>query len=375
MTADILNRKLEVLGITDDYRSFIWTERYNQYSDFEIELTATAENRELYAKKNLLSLSGSDKVMIIDTVEYNSAFADGKTMIVSGKSLEYILNDRLIWEETVLSGNVQNGIKQLLDENIISPTNNARKFPNLSFRMSSDPKVTSAVFGEESQYWGETLYDVVEEICKMHKLGFRITATDGPNYIFELFAGRDRTHDQTEYPAVVFSPEFGNLISSKYYSSDESVKTSALVLGERRTISETVEINGIELTKSEEVQYSVTIEGSTSGWDRKEVLIDQTSLSMFVKDIQVPPEKYKNRLRQKGEEALEETKMETTFEAEVDWNGQFKYGKDYKIGDILEVENEIEIGMKVRITEMVHCRDASGEYLNPAFTPLDEEND
>lgn len=378
MTADVLNRDMEVVGVVDGYQSFIWTERYNQYSDFEIETSATPEHLETYKKGNWISLQGSNKIMIIDTWSHDSSYANGQTILVSGKSLEYLLHKRIIWEETVLEGNVQNGVQTLLNQNIITPSNERRKIANFVFRESEDPKVTELEFEEEAQYWGENLYDVVAEICKIHRIGFRVwieETDDGWNYIFQLFAGADRTHDQTENFAITFSSEFGNLISSKYYTTNANVKTSALVLGERRTISETKEINGIEVSKSEDVQYSVYIEGDQTGFDREEMLVDQSSLGMFIKDIQVPPEKYKNRLRQKGEEAITETKEETTLEAEVDWNGQFKYGIDYFIGDVLEIENDLEMSLKVRITEMVHCHDISGEYLNPAFTPLDEETD
>lgn len=374
MDVNVLNRSFEVTGVVDAYTSLIWTERYNDASDFEIYCAATPDLMNLYKKKDYLIMKDSDKVMIIDTVNYKSSFEESGMITVSGKSLEYILHKRLIGVETVLEGNVQNGILKLLNENAINPEVEARKIPDLQFIASTDTRITSLEFEEEVQYWGENLYDTICEICKQFDIGFRVYMLPNDTFAFELYAGVDHTFSQTENSAVVFSPEFGNLVSSEYYTTSADVKTAALVLGEARDIEETFEHNGVSTTKVVPTQYHVWIEGEATGLDREELFVDQTSLSMFVKDIQVPPDKYKNRLKQKGETDLDATKEDTVIEAEVDFYGQFQYGKDYKLGDILEVENELQMSMKVRITEFVRCHDTSGEHFNPAFTPIEDKN-
>lgn len=373
MKVDVLNRDLEVVGICDRCESLIWTERYREASDFEIYCPATAELFDLYKKKNYLMADTSSKLMVIDTVNYNNTFEEGGNITVSGKSLEYLLHKRIIAQETVLEGNVQNGVKKLLDENMISPENEARKIPNFKFEVSTDSRITALEFEEEVQYWGENLYDTVCEICKMFDLGFEVYLDGDDMFVFRLYFGVDRTYDQTDNQVVIFSPKYGNLISSQYYTTSSEVKTSALVLGEARDIEQTFEDNDVEVTRVVPTQYHVWIEGEATGLDREELYVDQTSLSMFVKDIQVPPDKYKNRLKQKGETALDDTKEQTTIEAEVDYFGQFKFGEDYYLGDVLEVENDLEMTMKVRITEIVRCTDLTGEHENPAFVPITEE--
>lgn len=371
MRGDILNRQFEVIGLADDFKSFIWTERCRSYSDFEIQTRATPERMEMYKPKNYISLEGSDKLMIIDSVYYDSSVTDGDNLIVSGKSLEYLIHKRIIWEDTVLEGNFQNGIKKLLDENAISPSKSVRKLSRLRFKASTDSRVTSVSFKEETQYWGDNLYDTIEELCEQYHLCFRVNWTPDDMFEFELYAGTNRTYDQSENFAVVFSPEFGNLISSKYLDTTVDKKTAALVVGEKRT--ETLEINDIETSK--DVQHKVEIDGSATDMDREEMYVDQTSLSMYIKDIKVPEEKYIARLKSKGETALSQTDKEVTLEAEVVYDGQFKFGRDYFIGDILEIENGLNQMIQARITEVVHCHDQSGEYINPAFTPMSEEID
>lgn len=370
MEAVVLNERFEVVGIVDEFKSFIWTERYKECSDFEIDTKADEMKLEMYKEDYYILMEESPKMMIISTVDYNSSFVEGANILVSGKSLEYILHDRHIWETTVLEGNVQNGIKKLIDDAIISPTNEKRKITNFKFKASSDKAITDLTFEDERQYWGENLYDVVAEICSEFHIGFRVLFDeDNLGFIFELFAGRDLTFDQKGNEAVMFSPEFGNLISSKYHSTKSQIKNAALIIGEKRT--ETFEHNGV--STSRDVQLSTVIEGDESGLKRKEIFVDSTDLSMYVKDIKVPEDKYINRLKQKGETAIDETKTETTIEAEVDWEGQFQYGRDFTIGDIVEIENELQMNLKVRIQEVIRCHDTSGYYVTPSFTSLEEE--
>lgn len=370
MQADVLNSSMDVIGVVDDFKSFIWTERCRSYSEFEIETTATKEHIDLFQPKCYISLPESDKLMIIDTIEYSSNADQENLMLISGKSLEYILHKRIIWADTILSGSVQDSIKKLLNENAISPSNSKRVLPRLRFKASTDSRITSLTFEEETQYWTDNLYDTIAELCVQYKICFKVSLTSDDYFEFELFHGEDRTYDQNENFAVVFSPEYGNLMSSKFVKSIADIKNAALVVGEKRT--ETLEINDVSTSK--DIQYTSEIEGSETGLDREELYVDQTSLSMFVNDIAVPKERYVARLKSKGETALSETTKESAMEAELDFNGQFQYGRDYWIGDILEVENAVGVRLKVQITEFMRCQDTTGDHLSPEFEPFEEEN-
>ncbi len=57
-------------------------------------------------------------------------------------------------------------------------------------------------------------------------------------FVFELYAGFDRSYDQTENPYVIFSPKFENIINSNYIESKASLKTVTLVGGEGEVLVE-----------------------------------------------------------------------------------------------------------------------------------------
>lgn len=172
----------------------------------------------------------SEHVMIVEKIQITSDTEDGNHVTVTGRSLESILDRRIVWGQKLLSGNLQNGIKTLLNENVISPSDSNRKIPNFIFKESTDPAITKLKL--EAQYTGDNLYDVIQKICEEQGIGFKITLNDEKQFVFELYAGSDRSYDQTENPYVIFSPKFENIINSNYIESKASLKTVTLVGGE-----------------------------------------------------------------------------------------------------------------------------------------------
>ena len=167
---------------------------------------------------------------MLSDLQITSDTEDGNHVTVTGRSLESILDRRIVWGQKLLSGNLQNGIKTLLNENVISPSDSNRKIPNFIFKESIDPAITKLKL--EAQYTGDNLYDVIQKICEEQGIGFKITLNDKKQFVFELYAGFDRSYDQTENPYVIFSPKFENIINSNYIESKASLKTVTLVGGE-----------------------------------------------------------------------------------------------------------------------------------------------
>lgn len=71
---EIIVKDLDFIAIKqiDKYFSLIWTERYNQCGDFELEMPASKEIIDILKEGYYLCLSGdqsSDMTMIIETVK------------------------------------------------------------------------------------------------------------------------------------------------------------------------------------------------------------------------------------------------------------------------------------------------------------------
>ena len=201
--------------------------------------------------------------MIVEKIQITSDTEDGNHVTVTGRSLESILDRRIVWGQKLLSGNLQNGIKTLLNENVISPSDSNRKISNFIFKESTDSAITKLKL--EAQYTGDNLYDVIQKICEEQGIGFKITLNDKKQFVFELYAGFDRSYDQTENPYVIFSPKFENIINSNYIESKASLKTVTLVGGE-----------------GEGAGRRYTTVGGGSGLNRRELFTDARDISSNV---------------------------------------------------------------------------------------------
>ena len=142
-------------------------------------------------------------------------------MTISGRSLESILERRIIWGQMTFSGTLQTQVKAMLDSCIISPTITDRKIPNFIFQESTDPAITSITLAD-TQYNGENLYDAICKLCESNKVGFKIILNDSNQFVFSLYKGTDRSYDQDANPYVIFSPKFENIINSKYIKSQNT---------------------------------------------------------------------------------------------------------------------------------------------------------
>ena len=77
-----------------------------------------------------------------------------------------------------------------------------------------------------------------------------------------------------------------------------------------------------------------------------------------------------------GHEKLSEKKKEDKFEGEIDLAlSPFKYGKHFKIGDIVQIVNEYGFSGKTRVTEYVLSDNTSdGLRCYPKFESVEEED-
>ena len=229
----------------------------------------------------------SEHVMIVEKIQITSDTEDGNHVTVTGRSLESILDRRIVWGQKLLSGNLQNGIKTLLNENVISPSDSNRRIPNFIFKESTDPAITKLKL--EAQYTGDNLYDVIQKICEEQGIGFKITLNDEKQFVFELYAGSDRSYDQTENPYVIFSPKFENIINSNYIESKASLKTVTLVGGE-----------------GEGADRRYTTVGGGSGLNRRELFTDARDISSNVgSDDALTDAEYMAQLQQRGKKNLQ----------------------------------------------------------------------
>lgn len=352
----VLNTKFEAVAILDVFESFIWTDRYAKCGDFEIY---TSSDRQIIAtlKEDFyIWTEDSEHVMIIENRKIITDVEEGNKFLVSGRSLESILDRRIVWNQILLDGYFQVQIKRLLTENVINPSDSNRKISNFIFEETDDPYILSLKV--QVQYTGDNLYEAVCKLCESVSIGFKITLNDDNQFVFKLYSGTDRSYDQETNPYVVFSPSFENIIDSNYYESKAGYKNVGLVAGEgegsaRRTV--------------------VVGESASKELSRRELYVDARDISSTTSNGgSISTSAYDNLLRQRGDERLNENKIIQAFDGQVESTQMYRYGEHYFMGDITQLENEYGMESKVRVTEFIRSVDKDGIDSYPTFEVIEE---
>jgi hypothetical protein len=350
----------DFIAITDiDYfKSLIWTDRYCGYGDFEISLSPAAEAVMSLVPDRYLYLTGSDHVMIIESLGITTDVENGNEVLVRGRSLESILDRRKIWNLTVLTGSVQDAVELLLLENAISPDDSNRQISRLVFEESTDPAVTSRTVDGQCAV-GDSLYDTIVNLCLATGLGFKITLTDDNHFLFKLYSGVDRTYAQELNPYVVFSPKYENLINANYSENKTALRTIALVAGEKGVGNE---------------RRSIIVEaegGGGSDLERREMYVDAGDISKNIPEGgTLTDEQYLAKLAQRGSEQLAKNVLIQTFEGEADTTTTYVFKTDFGMGDLVEVANEYGHEARSRVVELIHSQDDSGVKIYPTFAKI-----
>jgi len=351
----ILDTDYRDVDVLEVFKSIIWTDRYWAHGDFELVLYPTIENLSYLMEDYYLWSKDSTHLMIIEDIQIKTDVEAGNELIVTGRSLESLLDRRIVWQQTILSGNFQEGIKKLIDDSIITPSDSSRIIPNFIFEYSTDPAITELTI--EHQITGRGLYEVISTLCSERNIGFKVVLSSDNKFVFSMYAGEDRSYNQFKNPYVIFSPDFDNLINSNYFSSKRGLKTIALVAGEGEGLARTT----IEVLKEN---------GGGIGLNRRELYVDARDISS--NNGQVSQNDYLELLRQRGINYLAENITIKAFEGNAANFHMYVFNKDFYMGDVVQIANEYNIESTSRVVEIVRSQNEEGVNFYPTFLTIPE---
>jgi hypothetical protein len=350
----VLNQNFEAIDIIDNYESLIWTDRYFEYGDFELYLPMQIDLLASLQKDNYMYIRDSEHLMIIEDFEITTDAEIGSRLRVIGRSLESILDRRIVWGQKTYSGTIHAIIKAMITDAIISPEIESRKIDNFIFQDSSDESVNGNSI--DVQFTGDNLYESVSLLCHMVGAGFRITLDSDNNFVFSLYSGQDRSYAQDSNPYVVFSPSFENIIDSRYVETNSSHRNVTLVAGEGEGSD----------------RKTVTV-GDTSGLLRRELFTDARDISTQTEEGTLTDEQYNAQLTARGNESLQEYSASTAFEGKAETTRMFRYGEDFFMGDIVQIANEFGMESRAYITAIIRSQDEKGLAVYPTYETLINE--
>lgn len=347
----ILDSNYNIKLIIDSFTDLLWTERYHGYGEFELTVPIRLDIIQDCRINDYVMIRESNKIMIVETIAVKLGAEQGDKLVISGRSLESILDRRVVLNYTVEKGKLQDAIKTLISDNIINPFNEKRKIEGFSFKESEDPRILELEV-EESEVTGENLYNRICDICSDKDVGFRVNAVNNGEFEFELYFGVDRSWDQDTDPTVTFSDSYENLSNSSYLQTERNYKSMVYVYSTYESEQQ-----------KRNVLYEVFRKDERTGLLRREAYVKENDIDSKEKAVE------------KGKEYLSDYKVTKMFEGETEPSRQFVYGIDYYLGDIVQLENKYGQKGKCRVTEIVRSRDSSGPNLVPTFEAVEDDDE
>lgn len=349
----IMDWEFKVQGVIDVYESLIWTERFNTPGDFELTLELTTTNFSLLEIDKIIFIKESEYLMIIEDREIITDVEMGRQLIISGRTLDSVLDRRIVWWETVISGGVQDALKDILNTAMFESGDSSRKLSQFTFRKSTEEAITEPTTG--IVLWGENVLDVVTDYCYVYDFGYKVTR-EGNKFIFELYVGKDRSYAQTENPYVVFSPDFDNFIQGSLYQTDRGYATTAVIIGEGQG--------------SDRKLAAVGTDEETNPLRRREIFVQGGDLSQTIDGEVVSEQEYLDILGQRGYDTLQSSLPTNELDGSAETERMYKYGEDFFMGDILQFKTDYGFESSVRVTEFIRSQSTLGYSEYPTFTNI-----
>jgi len=327
----IYNSNRELAGIVESFEYLRWTRRYSQCGSFELKAIATQENTALLKEGNIIWKNDDEEVGIIEHLELSQT--EQEIITASGRFATSFLARRIVWQTEKLFGDISICVEQLINNNLINPSDAARKISGITFSSSN----LNVPISTQVSY--RNLMDVITDLCEVSEVGIKTVFTPSNGILtVMLYMGLESQ--------AVFSKEYENLTEQIYTISAADYANTALVGGE-----------------GEGADRTFVAIASGSGEARHEIFID-------AKDLRKDDfgEDYINTLIFRGQSKLNEQAIRYSFDTSVNPHGNLTYKVDFDLGQTVKVISKAwGVSMTTRITEIIETYDANGESVSVVF--------
>lgn len=359
----VLDKDFNTISILQNYKSVIWTEKYDDVGDFEIHGTMNDQLLDTARNGKYVFNSNSDELMIIEKIEEQYELDSENTITLSGRSLSSVLARRVMFWNVLRENNGSTPITTSVGNelnSIITMSFSSTYGYNRAWSMFAGADVSSTwgyhFYLEPGETidikFGDNVLDVVTNLCKRYKLGFKTKYDYSEKKVtFVITYASDRTYSGKEN--VVLSSVYDNINAANDIIDFSNEKNAVVVYGEK-----------IDPSTQAPYYESLSTNYYGSGIDRKEF-----SYAADV-DVTLSTSAYEWRLRGFGRSELEKTehKPRRTFDGDILQTPSSLYGVHYNLGDVVYVETPINGKRRMRLNSVTFSDDIdSGRRLIPDF--------
>lgn len=371
--------------IIDEFESCIWTERYVEAGDFKLVLPVTAEYAEYLGPGDFLRSSVSSEVMLIDTQQVEAGM-----MTLSGKTLEVLLDNQalspLLPTSSLTLTDTAGGIVTRLMQMVLNTIPAGAYMNNKVILGPQDntlPNYSGSVVTEVVS--PGPLYSQILAVAQKYNLGLKMTAqlrADASNkhdFYFSTYRGVDRTKNQSARDVVIFSTNMDNIQDIKEVRSVADLVTQMLVYPpkELRALYDTWPGSPVAWTVSRAGSFINEDEDrpnhNPASWltRRRSIIASGVRQDQIGTPAGTSPT-FGRLLRQAGFNELEKHRTTYVVDGELVVGGTLKYGKDFHLGDMVELTRVGKPPYYMTITEHIHSDDAGGRRAYTAIAPVED---
>lgn len=362
--------------VIDEFTSVIWTERYSEAGDVNLIVPVSRENVNKLSEGTFLATQGTKEVMQIET-----ALIEKNQLKVTGPSLLKFLDERplrysaahedryynIMGQPTYVMGSLVNAQVVASGSAYVSSSNYGLDGPRQVIRGLFVGKMDDMGSNYNSTIFAVpygSLYAALKQIADTYSVGMSLyletsTKEEGLLLLFRSYIGRDLTSEKTENP-VRFSPAMDSLTNLKELRSIAGYKNVAYAFAPANP--------GGLATKSG-VAYADNEAATSVGFKRRVLMVfadDLTTDKVGGSSLVL-----QEALNQRAKDALANNNYTKVVDGEVVPQNQYKYGKDYRLGDIVELQSLSGLASKARVTEYIRTQDATGERAYPTISVID----
>lgn len=333
------DNKYELIGQIDEIESLLIVYKYVSISTFTLTVPYTPEVSSYLQVDNMLTIHSPETLGVENTESFiittkKLEESNGVvTLQVSGKNPLFWLSNRLCLlpnygftdttPEVIAKTYVANNCAQY------APTQ--RQYPNLT-TAPVQGLGAPITFTNTEDY--PTILEVCETVLNARNLGQNVTFNlSTQTFQYNVFGGADRTINQSQNSAVVFSPNLNNLQSQSYTHSISNFANVVYVYGQIGDTTETV------------------IVGEASGFNRYETstsgTLEQGSTVTLTKN------NYKEVFTVIGENTLVTQAETKNLIGTIQLSSDFQLNIDFSLGDsVTYLNNQWGIQENVMIREL-----------------------
>ena len=331
MVITIIDREFNFLGQIDEYESFIISKKWHSIGNFELHLNINNTHAEHLQKENVIFTNESKAYVIL----YREIDSITNNLVVKGLDLKSYLGRWIVFPPSGCANYRVNSNVETIMKEYVQATLDRKGITNIIVAENQNRGIQTVY---QSRY--KNLADELEKLSLASNLSWDIALDlDNKRFIFDVVEGRDVTVSQDTLPPAIFSIEYDNIAEQKLTDSKLDYRNTAIVAGQ-----------------GEGASRSITVVGDSQGLDSFETFVD-------ARDVEND-----NDLSSRGEQKLSETQEILTFDSRVLTDKNLVYEEDFRLGDIVTVQNnQWNITTDRRITEVIEIYESTGFRLDVAF--------